>query len=213
MKTALIAGSTGLIGNHLLHVLLESDRYSNVLAITRKDLDISHPKLVQLKFEMDQLSDHSEELKADDIYCCLGTTMAKAGSKEKFYAVDYLYSLALAKATLGMGAKQFLLVSALGANKSSSIYYNSVKGQIEEAISAVGFLAVHIFRPSLLLGHRSEKRPGEDAAKFFYKVFGFLIPEKYKGIDAAKVARAMLHFGSREQTGIFIHESRDMQSF
>ncbi|HEY5748375.1 MAG TPA: NAD-dependent epimerase/dehydratase family protein [Chryseolinea sp.] len=212
MKTALIAGSTGLIGSQLLSLLLKNTDYVKVIALTRVDLP-QHPKLTQIKVEFGSLGENSSALKADDVYCCLGTTMAKAGSKENFYQVDFYYPFLLAKTTRSVGAKKFMLVSALGANKSSSIYYNQVKGEIEEAISSVAFDAVHIFRPSLLLGPRIEKRSAEDAAKFFYKAFGFLIPKKYKAIESVKVARAMQHFAAEDKKGIFIHESADLQRF
>jgi uncharacterized protein YbjT (DUF2867 family) len=212
MKTALIAGSTGLIGKQLLQLLLESDRYKKVIAITRQDLP-AHPKLVQIKTDFDSIGEKSTGLKADDVFCCLGTTMAKAGSKEKFYQVDFYYPLLLAKISHAEGAKQFLLGSALGADKKSSIYYNQVKGEIEEAVRNVEFETLHIFRPSLLLGPREEKRAGEDAAKFVYRVFAFLIPSKYKAIQSIKVARAMLALASREQKGFFIHESAELQQY
>lgn len=212
MKTALIAGSTGLIGSQLLSLLLKNPAYVKVIALTRVDL-APHPKLTQIKVEFGNLGENSSALKADDVYCCLGTTMAKAGSKENFYQVDFYYPFLLAKTSKSVGAKKFMLVSALGANKSSSIYYNQVKGEIEEAISSVPFDAIHIFRPSLLLGPRSEKRSAEDAAKFFYKAFGFLIPKKYKAIQSMKVARAMQHFAAEDKKGIFIHESADLQRF
>jgi uncharacterized protein YbjT (DUF2867 family) len=212
MKTALLAGSTGLIGKQLLQLLLESSRYSKVIALTRQDLP-AHPKLVQIKTEFEKVSESADDLKADDVFCCLGTTMQKSGSKEKFYKVDFEYPLLLSKITLSLGAKQFLLVSALGADKMSSIYYNKVKGEIEEAIVQVGFETVHIFRPSLLLGPRAEKRAGEDTAKLLYRIFGFLIPKKYKAIEAVKVARAMTHASEQEQKGVFIHESAEFQRF
>lgn len=212
MKTALVAGGTGLIGNQLLQLLLESPQYSKVIALTRRDLP-GHSKLVQIKIEFGNITEKAESLKTDDVFCCLGTTMAKAGSKEKFRQVDFYYPLLLAKITHSAGAKQYMLVSALGANKASSIYYNEVKGEIEETVSTVEFETVHIFRPSLLLGSRTEKRSGEDAAKFFYKVFGFLIPGKYKAIESVKVARAMLHFASQNKKGNFIHESKELQRF
>jgi uncharacterized protein YbjT (DUF2867 family) len=212
MKTALIAGSTGLIGRQLLQLLLDSSRYSKVTAITRQDLP-PHPKLVQIKTEFDSIGDKSTTLKADDVFCCLGTTMAKAGSKDKFYQVDFYYPLLLAKISKAEGAKQYLMVSALGADKKSSIYYNQVKGEIEEAIEDVGFETVHIFRPSLLLGPREEKRAGEDSARFIYKYFGFLIPARYKAIESIKVARAMLSFAGKEEIGLHIHLSKDLQQF
>ena len=212
-KTALIAGSTGLIGSQLLQLLLDSDRYSHVIALTRQDLPLQHSKLTQLKIDFSKLGESLDDFAADDIYCCLGTTMAKAGTKENFYQVDFYYPLLLAKSGKQRGAKQYMLVSALGADKNSSIYYNQVKGEIEEAVTKEHFEATHIFRPSLLLGDRSEQRTGEDAARIFYKIFGFLIPKKYKAINSANVARAMLHFASQEQKGIHIHESKDLQQF
>lgn len=211
LMIALIAGATGLIGGQLLDLLLDSNRYDSVVALTRKELP-KHSKLIQVK--MDQtMGNLGSTLGIDDVFCSLGTTMAKARSKEKFYEVDFTYPFLLAKNSLGMGAKQFLIVSALGANKNSSVYYSRVKGEIEEAVSGLGFISLHIFRPSLLLGPRQENRSAEEAAKFFYKVFGFIVPKKYKAIESVTVARAMLQFASREQTGIFIHESAELQDF
>lgn len=212
MRTALLAGSTGLIGRQLLQLLLESSRYSKVIALTRHDLP-GHPRLVQVRTEFGELREKAHEIKADDVFCCLGTTMEKAGSKKNFYKVDFEYPLQLAKITNASGAKQFLLVSALGANKKSGIYYNRVKGEIEEAILQVGFETVHIFRPSLLRGKREEKRAGERAAQLLYRIVGFLIPKKYKAIDSLKVANAMLSLAAQEQKGVFIHESIQLQGF
>ncbi len=212
MKTALLAGSTGLIGKQLLELLLESEQYKQVIALTRKDLP-QHPKLVQLKIDFEKLTDYSNSLIADDVFCCLGTTMATAGSKEKFYKVDFHYPFVLAKTAYAAGAKQYLLVSALGADKKSSIYYNKVKGEVEEAVTSVGFGTIHIFRPSLLTGPREESRSGESAAKVFYKIFGFLIPQKYKAIDSLKVAKAMLQLASQNKKGNFIHESKELQQY
>ncbi len=212
MKTALLAGSTGLIGKQLLELLLKSDRYSKVIALTRNDLP-AHPKLEIVKVEFNKLNEWADKLIADDVFCCLGTTMAKAGSKDAFYQVDFFYPLLIAKTTQAKKAKQYLLVSALGANKESSIYYNRVKGEIEEAISQVGFKTVHIVRPSLLLGPRAEKRPGEHAAQLVYQLFSFLIPKKYKAIQSGKVANAMLQLAAQEKQGNHIHESKELQDY
>jgi uncharacterized protein YbjT (DUF2867 family) len=212
MKTALIAGSTGLIGKQLLQMLLDSDRYTKVIAITRSDLP-AHPKLLVLKVEFEKLDQWADSLIGDDVFCCLGTTMAKARSKENFYKVDFSYPLFIAKVAQSNGAKQYLLVSALGANKASSIYYNRVKGEVEDAIKPVNYKAIHIFRPSLLLGPREEKRSAENAAKIFYKIFGFLIPKRYQAIDSYKVAKAMITLASQDDKGIFIHESNELQSY
>jgi uncharacterized protein YbjT (DUF2867 family) len=213
MKVALIAGSTGLIGNQLLQLLLADQHYEKVIALSRKHLEIKNPKLVNLILNFDQLATYAGQLTADDVFCCLGTTMKQAGSKKAFWKVDHDYAVELAKVTRNNGASQYLLVSALGADVKSSFYYNEVKARTEEDIKPIGFDAYHIFRPSLLLGPRDEQRAGEDAAKIFYRLFNFLIPKKYKAIDSAKVARAMVHYAKRNEKGVFIHSSADLQPF
>jgi uncharacterized protein YbjT (DUF2867 family) len=213
MKTALIAGSTGLIGKQLLQLLLDDAHYTLVKAISRKPLAISHPKLQNIVADLSTLSEQYDQLKADDVFCCLGTTIKQAGSKEAFRKVDYEYPLELAKLCKNQGASQYLIITALGSDAHSKIFYNQVKGQVEAAIDQVGFQSYHIFRPSLLLGERTENRPGEGAATAVYTALGFLIPLKYKAIDSGKVAKGMLHFAKQNLSGRFIHESKELQQF
>ncbi len=213
MKTALIAGATGLIGKQLLQLLLEDANYEKVKAITRKPLDIQHPKFENFVLDFDKLPDHGSALKADDVFCCLGTTIRIARTKEAFRKVDYEYPLELARVAKNLGAKQYLLVSALGADKNSKVFYNRVKGELEEAVGRISFLCLHIVRPSLLLGDRKEQRAGEGAATLFFKFFGFLIPSKYKAIDSMKVARAMLVLAKENETGFYFHESKELQNY
>jgi uncharacterized protein YbjT (DUF2867 family) len=211
MKTALLAGSTGLIGKQLLTLLLECQQYDRVIAISRNPLGQSHAKLENLVLDFNNLSENYERLKTNDVFCCLGTTMRKAGSKGAFRKVDFEYPLELAKITRNTGANQFLLVSSLGADRNSSIFYNQVKGEIEEAIGKLNFSTLHILRPSLLLGPREERRPGEDSAKIFYKLFGWAVPLKYKAIESHQVAKAMLRYAGEGRPGTFIHESIEIQ--
>lgn len=211
-RTALVAGSTGLIGSQLVELLLAESSYTKIIALSRKPLSTSHPKLENIVVEANDLKKH-HELKADDVFCCLGTTIKQAKTREAFSKVDFDYPLELANILKANGASQYHLISALGADRSSSIFYNQVKGKVEEAIDAVGLDSFHIFRPSLLIGPRKESRSGEDAAKVFYKIFGFLIPTKYKGIESIKVARAMISFAKENKHGKFIHESGELQSF
>ena len=213
MRIALLAGSTGLIGGQLLVLLLNDSRYNSVIAISRKPLDLSHPKLRNVVADISSLEQQKDQLAADDVYCCLGTTMGQAKTKEAFRQVDFDYPVLAAKLSRERGARQFLLVSALGANKSSFIFYNQVKGLTEEAIASIGFECLHIFRPSLLVGPRKEHRAGEGAAKWFYGAFGFLIPGKYKAIESIKVARSMLVLAAQDKKGNFIHESVELQDF
>jgi uncharacterized protein YbjT (DUF2867 family) len=213
MKAALLAGSTGLIGGQLLVLLLKDDRYTTVIAVSRKPLAVANPKLRNVVADLTSLEQHKDELAADDVFCCLGTTMLQAKTKEAFSQVDFDYPVLLARLSRERGAKQYLLVSALGANKSSFIFYNRVKGLTEEAIAPLGFEGVHILRPSLLVGPRTEHRAGEDAVKWFYRAFGFLIPKKYKAIESIKVARSMLVFAKQDKKGNFVHDSNALQDF
>ncbi len=213
MRVALLAGGTGLLGSQLLQLLVEDNNYSSVKCLTRNTLPVDHPKIEIIRTDGSNLDKLTSDLKADDIFCCLGTTMKKAKTKEAFRKVDYDYPLNLAKHTKEGGASQFLLVSALGADPAASVFYNKVKGEAEEAIAALMFESYHVFRPSLLLGARSEERSGEDAAKIFFKLFGFLVPRKYNAIDSAKVARAMLAMAKKNGKGTFVYESKTLQSF
>jgi uncharacterized protein YbjT (DUF2867 family) len=213
MKVALLAGGTGLIGSQLLKLLIADERYTKVKCLTRNKLPVEHEKISIIQTDGSNINDVADSLQADDVFCCLGTTIKKAKTKEAFKKIDFEYPLQLANLTKASGAKQFLLVSALGADAHSSVFYNQVKGEVEAAIEAVGFSAFHIFRPSLLLGPRAEERSAEDAAKIFFRLFGFLIPRKFKAIDSAKVANAMWQMAKKEESGKFVYESQSLQQF
>ncbi|ELR73121.1 Oxidoreductase [Fulvivirga imtechensis AK7] len=215
-KTALIAGATGLVGGKLLELLLQDPYYEEVIVLTRKPMEGKSAKLKSLTVDFERLEEYAPRMTADDIFCCLGSTMKKAGSKEKFRKVDYDYPLLIAHLAKRNNAKQYLLISALGADKGSSIFYNRVKGEAEEAIDTVGYSSYHIFRPALLMGQREESRPGESAAQVFFKIFGFLFIgplKKYKAIDAIKVARAMHTIAKENRPGRHIHESKALQNY
>jgi uncharacterized protein YbjT (DUF2867 family) len=213
LRTALVAGATGLIGKQVLDILVHDARYGHIIALSRSPLPSPHSRVTNLVTNFGSLPSVAAQLKADDIFCCLGTTMRQAGSQKAFREVDYNYPLALARYGKTNGAKQFLLVSALGANKRSRIFYNRVKGEVEEAIQQVGFETVRIFRPSLLLGPRAEKRSGEDSAKVLYKLLGWALPLRYKAIDSANVARAMIQLAVKDQRGFYVHESGELQKY
>lgn len=213
MKTAILAGTTGLIGAQVLELLLHNHGYDRVVALSRKPLTASHPKLTNLVINFDELENYRDQLKGDDVFCCLGTTMKQAGSREAFKKVDFHYPVSLARIAKDQGAKQFLLVTALGANARSSIFYNRVKGEVQAEISKMAFKAFHIFQPSMLVGPRTQERTGERIAQHIMRYAGFLIPAKYKAIESAKVARAMIAIASQNQTGTFIYESAELQSY
>ncbi|SIR33177.1 oxidoreductase [Pontibacter lucknowensis] len=213
-RTALIAGASGLVGSHLLLMLLQSDRYSQVISVGRRELAIIHPKLDQQIVDFDNLKKSASELAADDVFCCLGTTIKKAGTKDAFYKVDHTYVTQLAEITLRRNATQFLVVSAMGADASSRIFYNRVKGEMERDIQALGFTSLHIFRPALLLGEREEHRTGEEISARIMKPLSMLMigpMRKYRPIKAETVASAMLRAAAQDQKGDKVYLSDEIE--
>ena len=213
VRYALIAGASGLVGGHCLELLLKSDRYSQVISVGRRELPLIHPKLEQKVIDFNKLASYAADLAVDDVYCCLGTTIKKAGSEEAFYKVDHTYVVDLAKVTANKGASQFIVVSAMGADAGSMFFYNKVKGEMEQDIQQQGFETVHILRPSLLLGDREEQRTGEELASKIMKPLSNLMVgplKKYKPIEAETVAKAMLQVASQQQKGVFIHSSDEI---
>ena len=211
MKTALISGASGLTGSYLLKLLLESKAYNRVKILVRKPLDIEHPLLHQIVYDYE--NPNSEALKADHIYCCLGTTIKKAGSKEAFRKVDYEYPLQIARLAHQNGAEKLALISAIGANPGSKIFYNRVKGQVEEAIKEIPFEATHIMRPSMLLGKRDEFRFGEEAGKLIMIPLNFIFPKNLKPIQASQVAACMLDRINSSEKGFHVILSGQMRKY
>lgn len=209
-KTALVVGATGLVGGELLSLLLKENYYSHVKVLARREIGIEDPKLEIIIADFEDLTKLGKKLAADDVYCCLGTTMKKSGSKEAFYKVDFHYPLELAKLAQAQKASQFFLVSAMGANIKSKIFYNKVKGEIEVAISSIPFQGVNVFRPSLLLGDRKEQRIGEKFAIIISSIISPLMLgplKKFKPIHASAIALGMLKIAKQELHGFYIFES------
>ena len=215
MPTALIAGGSGLVGRHLLRELLAAPEYDRVVAVGRRPLDLVDPKLAQVVAEFTALDRHGAELAADDAFCCLGTTRRQAGSREAFRAVDHGAVLAFAWAAQRAGVRRFFTVSAMGANPQSRFFYPRVKGETEEALRVLRFATLALLRPGLLLGRRREFRLGERLATGAHWLLEPLLVgplEKYRAIDAAVVARAMLRcsYGTGAR-GVLVFESPDIQ--
>lgn len=214
-RSALLVGATGLVGNKLLQFLLASDAYDQVKIIVRTPLSTVHPKLTQIQVNFDELDNYEDEFKVNDVFCCLGTTIKKAGSQEAFKKVDFEYPLQTAKLAKKHGAQQFLIVSAIGANPQSSIFYSKVKGEIEEALSQLQFPSLHIFRPSLLLGERNEFRFGERVAAILSPLYSPLLIgrlNQYKSIQASQVAEAMIRTALKQSSGKFVYKWEQMTS-
>jgi uncharacterized protein YbjT (DUF2867 family) len=195
MRTALVAGGTGLVGRYLLDMLTGAGDYDRVMAVGRRPLAVAHPKLVEVITPMDALDRLAEPLRGDDAFCCLGTTMKRAGSREAFRAVDQGAVLAFAWAAQRGGARRFFTVSALGADAESRVLYNRVKGETEVALGVLGFATLGIFRPGLLRGPREEFRLGERVGAAALALVEPLMlggARRYRSIHAATVARAMV---------------------
>ena len=205
MKTALVIGASGLVGSALVQQLTKENYYNKIRLLVRKKLFITNSKVEQYLFDFENPA--TDLIVANDIFCCLGTTIGKAGSKEAFRKVDYSFPLEIAKIALQNGADKFALVSSMGANKNSTIFYSRVKGEIEDALSQLNYPSLYLFRPSLLLGDRQEFRLGEKIGKGVMSAFSILIPDKYKAVHSNLVAKSMIRFIKSESSGIHIIES------
>ena len=211
-KTAIIAGASGLVGRSLTQQLLNGDDYGQIIALVRKPLGLQHKKLSEVVIDFDELATIQDFPKADDIFCCLGSTMKKAGSKEAFYKIDFTYPYELAKVALKAGANRYFLVSALGAQKDSKYFYSRVKGELEDQISFLDYRTVYIFKPSLLRGNRTESRMGESFMQGLTRIIPFVGPwKKYHPIHADKVADAMMKVAQQEDKGCYFYQSEIMR--
>lgn len=214
-KTALIAGATGLVGGHLLDLLLEDDHYAQVKVLSRRSLGGDDGKLKEIIIEdFDNLENNIKNLKADDYFCCLGTTIKKAGSKKAFKKVDFEYPVSLAAIARENGADSYHIISAMGADPKSLIFYNKVKGEVEAAIKAMKINKAFIYRPSFIEGERAEKRAGEKAALWFADKFDFLFSgpfKKYAAVHAKKIAKAMIITAKNETEKFKIIQSDEIE--
>lgn len=213
-KKAVVAGASGLVGMKLVEQLLDHEDYILVQVLVRKKLPLHHPKLKQTMVDFEKLDRYVNEVEGDDLFCCLGTTIKKAGSQEAFRKVDYEYPVRLSRWAEQKGMKKFLVISALGADLHSSIFYSRVKGEMEAAVKSVDLQAIHIFQPSLLLGKREEFRLGERLAVIFSPLMCLLMVGKlkrYRPIEADVVAKGMLAAAQLPSRGVCIHPSEDIQ--
>ncbi|MCI4442521.1 MAG: NAD(P)H-binding protein [Lentimicrobium sp.] len=214
MKTALIIGSTGLIGSQLLELLLDSEEYARVITFVKRDSGVQHSKLKQHIIDFDKPEDYGNFVVGDDFFCTIGTTIKKAGSQDAFRKVDFEYPKAFSTIALQHKVKQFLIISSLGADANSRNFYLKTKGEIQEFLKNSNFENVAVLQPSLLLGNRKEFRLGEKIGALFMKLFSFLFIgnlKKYKAIQSAAVAKAMFSIAQENYKGFHIIESDTIQ--
>jgi len=203
--SALVAGATGLVGRELVRQLATSD-YERVSALLRRVPAEFPSRVTPIVADFDHLERIAGQLAADDVFCALGTTIKTAGSRDAFRRVDHDYVVAVARVARERGARHFLLVSSLGADQRSRVFYSRVKGEVEAAVQALGYPSVTIVRPSLLLGERSEFRLGES----LMKPFGPLMPRRYRPVHARAVATTLIRAALEPRPGVRIIESREI---
>src|SRR4030095_14749265 len=214
-KTASIIGATGLVGGELLNLLLEDNYFETVKVLVRRPFDREHAKLEK---KLVDFNDNDSLLVAvdnsDAVFCAVGTTQRKVkGDKEAYRKVDYDIPVHAARFCKMTGCKIFVLASAVGANSKSGNFYLTLKGEGEDEVKNLQIESVHIMRPSMLLGDRTESRPFEKIGAPVMKAFSFLLPSKYHPIQARDVARAMLAASKKPNKGFFIYEYDQMKNW
>lgn len=211
--TVLILGATGLVGAKCVQHSLADTRIDRVIAVTRRPMDTSHPKLTNLIVDYEHLEDYADGMRADAVLSALGTTLKQAGSPSKFRRVDYDYQLRAAEIARKNGTKTFVLLSSGGADAKSVLLYTKVKGQIEAAITKLGFDRLAILRPSLLLGERQGHRPAEAMATWVSDKLSFVFTgalKRFKPIDGDIVAQAIINAVQKPYTGVRLVENLEI---
>lgn len=191
--TANVIGATGLVGKQLVSQLLENEHFGKVRIFVRRDSGLSHPKLEQLIVDFADEKTWAKKLTGDVLFSALGTTLKQAGSKAKQYEVDFTFNLNFAQKAKANGIENYVLVSSIGANSKSALFYTRIKGELDDTVANLGFENLTILRPSYLSGERDEKRWMEELS---LPVVGFvtkLILKKYRPISGETVAKAMIN--------------------
>ncbi len=196
-RVALVAGASGLVGGHLLRLLLEDPRWGRVVSLGRRELPVEHPRLEQ---RLAHLPAVGALPAVDDVFCALGTTIKRAGSQRAFREIDHDAVVALAEAARAAGATAFLHVTAMGADPHSRVFYNRVKGETERDVASVGIATTVAFRPSILDGDRDEVRPAERAGLAVMRALSPVLG-RYRPTRAEDVAAAMLVTATASRTG------------
>ena len=212
LMKVIIVGASGEVGKHLLTYLLEDNSIEEVTSLIRSKSVIEHTKLNNQQINFDQL-DNLPSIHADAMFCCLGTTIKKAGSKEAFEKVDFEYVINLAEWVKERGVKQFHVISAMGANENSGVFYNKVKGKMESALRKIDFHSTFIYRPSLLDSERDEKRLGERIGILLFRMLKFLFVgplKKYASIKVQDVARGMWKRSKLGEKGLYVIPSDEI---
>ena len=206
----LLVGATGLVGQLVLQQLLQDARVTRVVAPSRRALGLAHPKLHNPVVDFDALPEDAPWWRADAVICALGTTMAAAGSRKAFRRVDLEYPLAVARLAHQHGTPAYALNSAMGADADSRVFYNRVKGELENALAEVGFASLALVRPGLIDGERSERRRGEAIALAASRLLRSVLPLQWRPSRAPRIAGALVHAALAPQPGINVVDAAQL---
>jgi uncharacterized protein YbjT (DUF2867 family) len=215
MKKAVLFGASGFIGSSLLEELLKNPDYDQVIVVVRKKLKTEHSKLTTLIGDLQSLPNIKDQIQGDDVFITLGTTKKKIPQQDEYYKVDHDYPVLAAKIAKENGAKSVFLVTSAGANAQSIVFYIRTKGELERDILALNFEHTHLFRPSMLLGHREEDRPME---KLYIRLWSAIDPifvgplSLYRGIDGKDVAKAMVNAAQQTSGKVKLHHWKEMRA-
>jgi len=212
-KTAIILGASGLTGNILLHKLIEDKSYDSIKLFSRSKIEGLPNKVIQFTGNLLKLEELKADFTADEVFCCIGTTAKKTPNKKRYKQIDFGIPVTAAKLAKENKIEKFIVISAIGANKKSSVFYNKTKGEMEHAVLQQSIKNTLILRPSLIGGDRKEQRFGEKIALVFFKVMQPLLIGKlkeYKTIDAENIAKAMLYLANNKTNTKVIFTSNEI---
>ena len=212
-RTATLIGATGLVGGELLSLLLDDNYFRKVRILVRRPITMNHPKLERKLVDFSDADSLLVDLdESDVVFCTIGTTMKKVkGNKEVYRKIDYDIPVNIARYCKIMNCRNYIVVSAVGADSGSGNFYLKLKGEVEDILKKVGIESTYIMRPSMLLGKRNEFRFGERVVIPLIKKIAFLLPSKYKPIEARDVAKAMLAAAKKHEKGYFVCEHKRMK--
>jgi uncharacterized protein YbjT (DUF2867 family) len=208
--TANVIGATGLVGKALVQQLLNDELFEKVRIFVRRDTGLKHPKLEQLIVDFGKPEIWEKQLTGDVLFSALGTTLKQAGSKEKQWEIDFTFNLNFAQKAKENGIENYVLVSSVGANSKSSIFYTKMKGELDEAVAKIGFSNLVILRPASLTGPRENRRMAEEISIPILNILTQVVMKNYRPISDETVAKAMMNAALRKTGGKTIYEGAEV---
>lgn len=212
-KTALVIGATGLTGSELINLLIADSEFDSIKIFGRKSLDLKHPKITEYIVDLFTPKSFENDFKGDVVFCCIGTTAKKTPDKNLYRKIDFGIPVALAELCTKNSIPHLLIISALGANSNSSVFYSRTKGEMQDAVQSMALEKIHLLQPSLIVGDRNDFRIGEKVASVIMKVAQIFMVgslRKYRPIQALQIAQAMVHLSKFPTSDVMI-ESDEIQ--